>query len=172
MRLPTLDIFPAADTGKDSRSWRTVSYNNKEEGSKWWKDQWYGGSSSEQHDGKNGKSRGWYDSWSRKDDDWRDHGSRSKWNDESSWRDWTRRDDDWDDGDAAFSDTRASNRIWRTSHRDPEDVNDEYGEASQNSDNFEHGMTEEKKEEEFMPWKRREEEKENEAGKDDNLGVK
>ena len=31
MRLPTLDIFPAADTGKDSRSWRTVSYNNKEE---------------------------------------------------------------------------------------------------------------------------------------------
>lgn len=51
-------------------------------------------------------------------------------------------------------------------------INDEYGEASQNSDNFEHGMTEEKKEEEFMPWKRREEEKENEAGKDDNLGVK
>ncbi|CAE7037320.1 unnamed protein product [Symbiodinium sp. CCMP2456] len=62
MRLPTLDIFPAADTGKDSRSWRTVSYNNKEEGSKWWKDQWYGGSSSsEQYDGKNGKSHGWYD---------------------------------------------------------------------------------------------------------------
>jgi len=173
-RLPTFDIFPASvvDTGKDSRSWRTVSYSNKEEGSKWWKDQWYGGSSSEQHDGKNGKSRGWYDSWSRKDDDWRDHGSRSKWNDEGSWRDWTRRDDDWDDGDAAFSDTRASNRIWRTSNRDPEDEHDEYGEASQNSDNFEHGMTDEKQEEEWVPWKRREEEKENEARKDDNLATK
>ena len=174
MRLPTSDIFPASltDTGKDSRSWRTVSFDNGAEASNWWKDQWYGSSSSEQHVGKNRNSRGWYDSWSRKDDVWREHGSRSKWNNEGAWRDWTRWDDD-GEGDAACSDARARNRIWRTSNWDPEDVVDEYGEASRDSANFEHGMTDEKKEEEeCIPWKRREEEKENEAGNDDNLTLK
>ena len=43
------------------------------------------------------------DSWSGRDGDWRD--SRSRWNEDSSWRDWARRDDDWDGDDGAYSDT-------------------------------------------------------------------
>ncbi|CAE7876132.1 UBE2J2 [Symbiodinium microadriaticum] len=140
MRLPTLDIFPAslADSRKDARSCRTMSDNNKE----WWRDQWYGSSSSEQNAGKNRKSCRWYDSWSWKSDDWR-----------------------------AFSDTRARNRIWRTINRDPEGLHDEYGEASQNSEQFEHG-TADGKPEGLMFGKHREEEKKNQAGNDDNVAVK
>ncbi|CAE7237144.1 ML3 [Symbiodinium natans] len=108
----------------------------------WWKDQWYGSSSWEQNGGKNRTSCRWYGSWSWKNDDWR-----------------------------AFSDARARNRTWHTINRGPEGFHDEYGEASQSSDNFEHGMADEKQEE-FMLGKHREEEKENKAGNDVNLAAK